>query len=260
MLLALSLIYASASLAHEFWIEPQEFQAQSGAPLVVDLRNGQKFAGVSLGYFSKNIQRFDLIYNGQVAAVQGRMGDVPALDTTAPDDGLLVVVHETTPSQLTYATWEKFLAFAEHKDIPDIRARHEARGLPDKGFRESYTRHAKALVGIGHSTGADAPTGMETEFVALTNPYTDDLSQGVAVQLLYQGAPRPNAQIEVFSRSAAGTVLITRQYTDAKGQAVIAVQPGHQYLLDAVVLREPQQESEAVWETLWAALTFAVPE
>ena len=258
--LALSLIRASASLAHEFWIEPQEFQVKSGAPLVINLRNGQRFSGISLGYFSKNVQRFDLIQQGRVDAVQGRMGDVPALKTTAAGDGLLVVVHETNASQLSYATWEKFQAFADHKDFPDIQARHLARGLPDTGFSETYTRHAKALIAIGAGAGADAPTGMEAEFVALTNPYTDDLSPGFSVQLLYQGAPRANTQIEVFSRDPAGTVAITRQHTDATGHAVIMVHPGHQYLLDAVVLRPPAQESDSAWETLWAALTFAVPE
>lgn len=258
--LACSLITASASLAHEFWIEPQEYQVQSGAPLVADLRNGQKFSGMALGYFANSLRRFDLIQDGQVAPVPGRMGDVPALETAAPDDGLLVIVHETTASNLTYATWQKFLNFAEHKDFPDIRARHDARELPDKGFTETYTRHAKTLIGIGNSKGADAPTGMETEFVALTNPYTDDMTEGFAVQLLYQGSPRADAQIEVFSRNPKGIVAITLHRTNAQGRAVIPVLPGHRYLLDAVVLRRPAADGKAVWETLWAALTFAVPD
>lgn len=250
---------ASAGLAHEFWIEPKEYQAQSGASLVADLRNGQKFSGIALGYFSSNIARFDLIQAGRVAPVQGRMGDVPALDTAAPGDGLLVIVHQTTPATLTYAKWAKFQAFATHKDFPNIRARHEARGLPVDGFTETYTRYAKALVGIGHSRGADAATGIETEFVALSNPYVDDPVAGFAVQLLYQNAPRADAQIEVFDRSPQGSVVITLLRTDTQGRATIPVRPGHRYLLDAVVLRQPTGDGKAVWETLWAALSFAVP-
>ena len=233
---------------------------QSGAPLVADLRNGQKFSGIALGYFSRNIERFDLIQDGQVSAVQGRMGDVPALETAAPHEGLLVIIHQTAPSQITYATWQKFQDFAEHKDFSDIRARHDARGLSDKGFTETYTRYAKTLVAVGTGNGADAPTGMETEFVALTNPYIDDIAKGFAVQLLYQGMPRPNAQIEVFSRNLTGLVTITLYRTDSQGKAVIQVQRGHRYLLDAVILRPPATEGKAVWETLWAALTFAVPD
>ncbi|MFT7593475.1 MAG: cobalt/nickel transport protein [Paracoccaceae bacterium] len=253
------LVTASAGFAHEFWIEPKEYQVQGGAPLVANLRNGQKFSGISLGYFSRDTARFDLIQAGHITPVQGRMGDVPALQSTAPDDGLLVIVHQTTPSDLTYAKWEKFQAFADHKSFADIRARHDARGLPDAGFTETYTRYAKALVGVGDSHGADVVTGMETEFVALTNPYTGAAADGFDVQLLYQGAPRANAQIEVFDRSPQSMVAITLYHTDAQGRAVIPISPGHTYLLDAVVLREPSKDGKAVWQTLWAALSFAVP-
>jgi len=252
-------IPAAAVQAHEFWVEPQEFQVESGAPVVADLRNGQKFSGGALGYFQRSIARFDLIQDGKVAPVEGRMGDVPALATTAGKDGLLVIVHQSAPSTLKYTEWQKFLTFAEHKDFPDIRARHDARDLPETGFTETYTRFAKALVGIGTAKGTDAPSGMETEFVALSNPYTDDLNTGFAVQLLYQGVPRGDAQVEVFDRAGDGTVSITLQRTDADGRALIPVLSGHDYLLDAVVLRDAPDDIEAVWETLWAALTFSVP-
>lgn len=230
---------------------------ESGAPLIADLRNGEQFKGVALGYFTRQIARFDLAQGRRVQAVVGRMGDVPALQVTAGKPGLWAVLHETTPSLITYKEWEKFQAFAAHKDFPDIRARHTARGLPEAGFAERYTRHAKALVAVGHGRGADQARGLETEFVALQNPYAG--GDTLAVQLLYQGQPRSDAQIEMFARAPDGTVTVTLHRTDAQGQARLPVQPGHLYLLDAVVLRPADPASGAVWETLWAALTFEVP-
>jgi hypothetical protein len=46
------------------------------------------------------------------------------------------------------------------------------------------------------------------------------------------------------------------------GVVVVPVTPGHVYQADAVVLREPEGESNAgaAWESLWANLTWAVPE
>ena len=161
--------------------------------------------------------------------------------------------------RLSLCKWEKFQIFADHKGFADMRARHEARGLPTEGFSETYRRFAKALVAVGDGAGADAATGMETEFVALTNPYTD-AAGAVRVRLLYQGAPRVEAQVEVFEKSGAGAVVITYLATDAKGEAVIPVRPGHRYLLDAVVLREAPDGDGPVWESLWAAMTFAVPD
>ena len=50
--------------------------------------------------------------------------------------------------------------------------------------------------------------------------------------------------------------------TNAEGIAIVPVKAGYAYLLDNVLLREPSealaQETGAVWETLWAALTFEV--
>lgn len=254
----ISLIAASA-IAHEFWIEPQEYQVQTGAPLLADLRNGQKFAGRELAYFANRTERFELIQNGKAIAIQARLGDIPALQTVAAQDGLLVILHETTESTLTYSEWKKFRKFANHKGFPEAIKRHMARGLPQEGFKEVYRRFAKSLVGVGNAHGSDAASDMETEFVALSNPYTDDLSKGFAVLLLYQGKPRAKALIEVFARAPDDGVVITNLRTDAKGVAVIPVNAGHTYLLDAVILREPAYETDAVWESLWAAMTFATP-
>lgn len=226
---------------------------------MADLRNGQEFRGSALAYFEKRAARFDLVTQGQTRPVEGRMGDIPALQGTAGDAGLVVIVHETSPSTLKYTKWEKFVAFAEHKDFPDIEARHKARGLPDTGFTETYRRFAKALVAVGDGQGADAVTGMETEFVAVTNPYTDDPGEGALFDLYYQGELRGDAQVEVFDRAPDGTVAITLLRTDANGRVRIPVAAGHDYLLDAVVLRPAPADAPEVWETLWAAMTFSVP-
>lgn len=254
------LALAVPGFGHEFWIEPQEYQVESGAPLVASLLNGQEFSGNEQVYFPNRTARFELIRDGDATRYAGRMGDVPALQGTAPGDGLLVIVHQTEPSSLKYNDWKTFQAFVDHKGFGDIRSRHLARGLPESGFRETYTRYAKALVSVGSGEGRDIETGMETEFVAVSNPYTDELNEGLDLLLLYRGAPRADAQVEIFERAPDGTVTIRLTRTDTGGRARIAVSPGHAYLLDAVILRDMPDGSDAVWESLWAALTFAVPE
>lgn len=252
-------ICASIATAHEFWIEPETFQVAPGENITAQLKNGQKFEGISLAYFDRNITRFDVATGDTLTAVDGRMGDSPALNIQAGDDGLVVVVHETAPSFVTYKDWEKFLAFAQHKDFPDIAARHAANGFSPAPFKERYTRHAKALIAVGDGAGADRALGLKTEFVVLTNPYEIDFDGTMRVQLLYQAAPRANAQVEVFDRDPEGSVTITLHRTDATGIATIPVTPGHEYLFDGVVLRPAHGSADAVWDTFWAALTFAVP-
>lgn len=227
--------------------------------MIADLRNGQNFSGANQVYFARRTRRFNVTQGAQTSAYQGRMGDLPAFQLDQANQGLLIITHETAPETLTYETWEKFQTFVDHKGFTNIAQRHQDRNLPDQGFAETYTRHAKSLIGVGDGTGSDSLQGLETEFVALANPYTDDLSLGMPVQVFYQGEPRFPAQIEVFERGPDGEVLVFLQSTDSQGRALIPVKSGHTYLLDAVVLRPAPESEDPVWESLWATLTFATP-
>ena len=263
LFLALTILVPLPALSHEFWIEPHQYQVESGNPLLADLKNGENFKGISLGWFDRQFTRFDMHTSDKVLPVTGRMGDTPALQATAPQDGLLIVAHETTESMITYREWEKFLKFVDHKDFRDAVATHEANDWSKEEFREAYSRHAKALIAVGNGMGADRALGLETEFVALTNPYAEGFDGVMQVQVNYQGAPRIDTQVEVFDRAPDGTVNVTLHRTDEVGQTQVQVTPGHTYLFDAVVLRPSARagtdDRAPVWETLWAALTFAVP-
>jgi len=254
---------ALPAAAHEFWLEPQNYQPETGATLQVKLRNGQEFKGIEIGYFDTRIEMFDWLQNQTRKPVISRAGDFPAMTMQASRDGLMVLAYESTRSTVQYRNLGKFLEFAKHKDLKDAEERHKLRGLPEGRFSETYTRFCKSLIGIGSGVGHDVETGMETEFVALANPYTDDLANSFKVQLIYQGRPRINAQIEVFERSSDAVVEITTLHTDNQGYAIIPVKSQHSYMLDAVVLREPDEtvadQNNVVWETLWASITFHVP-
>lgn len=180
----------------------------------------------------------------------------------APGEGLAVVVHQTRDYFLTYVKWEKFINFCTEKDFDWALDRHLDRGFTQARVRERYSRYAKSLIGVGGAEGADQEVGLEVEIVAEANPYTDDLGAGFPVLALYQGAPRADVQLEVFERAPDASVSIRKYSTQSDGRAVLEVKPGHFYLVDHVVMREiePVEEKDAMWESLWASLTFGVPE
>ena len=171
---------------------------------------------------------------------------------------------ESRPAKVTYETLEKFLSFATNKGFPEAEAMHQAEGFTETDFSESYTRYSKALIAVGDGAGADFRTGLETEIVALANPYVDPLGGVMPVQVFYGDDVRADAQVELFEKAPDGTVEITLLRTDADGIVQLPVQPGHAYMADAVVLRLPDPElaeqQGVIWESLWAELNFAVPE
>ena len=252
---------AMPALAHEFWIDPLGWQVEPGQALAANIRVGQNMKGMALPYIPSDTRRFELITPKGAYAAGGQIGDRPALQMTAVDDGLHVVVHVTGDNKLTYSDFELFSGFVIHKDLAGTLESHQARDLPETGFSELYSRYAKALIAVGDGAGADRDLGLLTEITALANPYTDDLSDGFPVRLTYQGAPRADAQIEVFFRPIGGDVSAFMVRTDADGLARVPVKPGHVYMLDAVVMRplEPEDDDGPFWESLWANLTFSVP-
>jgi uncharacterized GH25 family protein len=256
------LITTSTALGHEFWLAPANYQVPKNDNIVASLRGGQKFVGGPFSFLPQRFVRFDLVQGDSVVPVEGRIGDRPAVNMAPPGDGLWVLVHETTDNKLTWDEWEKFAAFVNHKKLGNALQEHADRGLPETGFRESYRRFIKSLVAVGNGAGADREVGLRTEFVALANPYTDDISDGFPVQVLFEGIPRVNAQIEIFAKDEAGEVAISTVQTDDEGRAMIPVLPGREYLLDAVILlplESTDTENDPVWESLWAAMTFRAP-
>lgn len=247
--------------AHEFWIDPLAFEIAPGETLEAHLRVGTEFEGSSQAYLPRNFLRFEVLSGDEARAVEGRLGDIPALAMAEMSDGLAIAVHQTTENRLTWSEWARFEGFVDHKDLGDIVAMQAARGLDQIDVREGYSRFAKSLIAVGDGAGQDRRVGLRTEIVALANPYTDDVSGGLPVQVWLDDAVRADVQVELFERAPDGSVTITLHRTDAEGVAVLPVRSGSVYQADSVVLEpvEPVAERDPEWLTFWANLTFAVP-
>lgn len=248
--------------SHEFWLSAADYTVPAGEALAVTLRVGQEMKGAPISYLPHDIVRSEVVQGDTVRPVTGRMGDNPAIAMPAGEDGLLVVVHETGDSRLTYQDFAVFGRFVAHKDFKGALEAHSARGLPQTGFQETYRRYAKSLIAVGSGAGEDRAMGLKIEIVALANPYTDDVTAGLPLLVLLDGAPRADVQVELFGTAADKRVTITKHRTDAAGQVTVPVQAGVEYLADSVALTAlPNDDAAAgpVWHSDWASLTFMVP-
>lgn len=242
--------------AHEFWIEPEAFRLAANAPIRADLVNGQNFSGTVFAYLHKHLRLFTLGLAGAARPVEGRAGDRPALSTPAGAEGLYIAAYQSRGEVVRYDDFAKFESFLTHKGLAAFLPQHTARGLPQKGFAEFYTRFAKSLIAVGSGAGADQRMGFELEIVALQNPYT--AGGPLPVQVFYQGAPRPGAYVELFEKRG-GAVQVQGFTADGQGRVNLPLQTGARYLINTVVLREPSADLAArrnvAWESLWASLT-----
>ena len=264
--LAVGLLAGLVSLpssAHEFWLEPSDFQPKVGDVVTVDLVIGTHFDGFFSPYTPDEIAAFGLIDAAGNTAITGRFGDMPAGQFVVAQFGLSLLYHQTTPSYVTYTKPEKFISFAVEKGFADVAARYQKQTAENFRLVEKYRRFAKSLIMVGPASGQDQLLGLEMELVALTNPYQQPVSKEFTVAVYDSGAPRPGAQVTVFIRHTPSDVEKKIIIADERGQVHLSLLPGRHYLFDSVKL-QPIKDADPVknaeWESLWAALTFAVPD
>ena len=201
--------------------------------------------------------------------ITGRYGDRPAATMAVNKAGLYVILHQTAPIYLTYLAADKFDRFAREKGFENALTEHQERGLSLTKITEQYQRFAKSLIAVGDAGSArmvkDRHLGLAIELVAEVNPYQTPPPKIMPIRLFAAGKPLANAQITVFTRHNPRDVESTKYQTDTNGRANFPLFPGRDYLVDSVILRPSTGSNTiggrpaAMWESLWASLTFQIP-
>ncbi len=248
--------------AHEFWIQPHLYRMEAGNRLVADVRVGMDFGGNALAYLPNKINAFNITDANGTHKIEGRIGDIPSVNITPTGDGLQILTLFSTTSMITWDEFQKFDDFVNLHGMGWVLERHAERGLPDTGFKEAYTRFVKSLVAIGDGAGQDHFTGMFFELVAGKNPYTDDMSGGMPITVMFKGAPLPDKQVDLFYRNLDGKVSRLSVQSDAHGHAIVPNVGDGEYMVNVVHMIEPFPEDQArtgvVWHSLWGSVTYAI--
>lgn len=160
--------------------------------------------------------------------------------------------------RLTHDDWPAFLRYLDLEGLQDVEAEHRRRGLPETGFAERHTRHARALIQVGapRPTDVDRPSGLPFELVAEGNPFLPGATT-LTVRLTRDGAPVGDHQITLFH--GADPAVRSSVRTDGQGRATIPLAGGGTCLLNAVVL-DPVEDVPVAWESQWASLAWRLPQ
>ena len=248
---------SASVLAHEFWIAPVRGVLMPGDTIVAGLMVGRMLRGADYPYLSNRFRSFTVAVGKSSKRVAGNEGDIPALAYSAERRGLHVIAHHTIAFRVTHDDWMIFRRYLRDEGLDTFADRHRARGLPDQGFFERYTRYAKALVQAGPADPADQDirVGLPLELVAEANPYAAGVGR-LPVTLIWNGAPLANRQINIFRDDGIdSTVTRTKVVTDQDGRALIPLLGNGDYLLNSVHL-EPVDAAPVVWASHWASLSF----
>jgi hypothetical protein len=244
--------------AHEFWLAPLDFSIRPDQTVQADIRVGQRFRGESFPASPRQAEAVSLHRGDTVRPLSPKRGDLPAISATPVGEGLNTLSLSSGLFTVTYGDKQEFDDFVRSEGMGWAVAEHERRELPATGFVEAYRRHAKSLIRVGHGRGDDRRTGLDLEWVMLTNPYTSD--GDLVAQLWWRDEVAAHTQCRLFVRSQ-GDVKEHLLRTDRDGKVTLPHVAGGEYLLNAVRLIVPDDataaETGAVWESRWASVTFA---
>jgi hypothetical protein len=256
LLALLCLLSARPAIAHEFWIEPQQFRAAPGAKVPLRLYVGQYFKGNSLPFLTDSFERFYYSDSRGTENIRGVLGDDPAATLTVRAPGRIWIVLRSIYYDLTYDKPGEFEAFLAKEGIDHLLPGTQRGKLP---INETYSRCAKSLLVAGSAPPGSVPDrafGLPLELVAESDPYAGRSTE-FKVRLLYRGAALPGALVAAFHKAMPDRRLEAR--TDASGRARLALDREGIWLLNAVHLLPAPKKSGAQWETLWTSLTFEIP-
>lgn len=253
-----------AANAHDFWIQPGQFQAPEGAtiPMTLQVGHGPERQRSSLP--ARRVVRFG------VAAPDGAFLDQRGSLNLggAEADGALqlsgggthVVVLETDSAARSRLSADRFAAYAREEGLePALQARRAA-GSEQLDASERYGRRAKALVQVGAEPGGEhvtRPLGLSLEIVPEVNPYAAKGAAALPVRVFYEGKPLAGALVKLTDLSHDDRPLETHR-TDAAGRARFAMPGAGAWLLN-VVWTKPLADQEVDFETVFSSLSFGFP-
>lgn len=258
IIFCLLIVYSQNNQAHEFWLEPYQYQLDESSDIEIMFLVGEMFQGMELPYLSHQTEQLELSIAGSSRLISSMEGDIPAVKLQTTESGLYQVYYRSGSQIVSYHNWDEFLRFLEYEGLQPYAALHRARGLSLQNFKERYYRHAKTLIQVGKivTTEMSQNARLPYEMQLSENPYQPGLER-LEIQLLQDGQMLENQQIAIFEYK--NSVKRRLKTTDLHGKIRLEIQPGSVYLLNSVVIKAVER-SEFVWETHWVSLTFATPE
>jgi len=252
----LFLLVASVALAHDLFLKLDTYFLEPHARVRIPVLNGT-FTKSENFVAPARIADITLVSPKGRTKLQPSAAWGPGPDSASllsvelGDAGTYVVGASTRPRELEL-TAEQFNSYLQEDGLPDVlEARRRDKEL-DRGARERYSKHVKAVfqVGEARSDGFGVVLGYAAEIVPLENPYT--LGAGVTLRLrcLVDGRPVAN-QTVLWGGPGGGAERSTR--TDSLGVAQVTLDAaGRWYVkfIHMVRATEPGLDYESKWATL----------
>jgi uncharacterized GH25 family protein len=260
--LLLAFTVCPLALAHDFWVQPSTFHARIDELVKVHLHVGHAGEIDDITRNPDKIDKFIVVGPNGETNVPGSDGESPAGFIRPEKDGLYVLGFRSKHSFIELKA-EEFEGYLREEGLDAIIARRKERGESDKPGKEIYSRCAKSMfiVGDDRPGEADRTLGFKLELIALKSPLSLKAGDELPLQLLLDRKPCEGVTVQLKDPRSTSEAALAKVRTDKDGKATLKLDGGGLRLVTAVYMLEAPRDNPhgAEWESLWASLSFEVP-
>jgi uncharacterized GH25 family protein len=243
--------------AHETWLLPAAFSARPGESVLVELTSGMDFPASDTAIKAERIAAARVRMAGRFTELNDFQAKPTALriPVSLPCEGLATVCVDLRPRsfELTDAQVAEYL----NEIGANESLRSTWRALKGREpWRETYTKHAKTFVAVGHMAGDSSwreAAGANLELVPQTNPTNARTGGRFSCKLLRRGKPLADQSVGLIIEGIKGRVF---QSTDSGGCVTFKADRPGKALVFTVDLR--RAASGTGWESEFATLTLEI--
>jgi uncharacterized GH25 family protein len=254
----LILLLVLPALAHEFWLEPQQYIFSRTDEINIRFRVGDSFTGNNWKGNREKVNELKIYYSDIVDdlsdAISDEEGD--SLQFSIHEEGTAVVVFNNINSfiELEAATFNSYLLEDGLQSAIDYRKQHNE---TDSVGREFYQRSVKTIVQVGalKTPVYKKQTTLPVDIIPLSHPYQLKNGDSLTVKVLFKDEPLINTKLRVWHK-LAGRVVETSFLSNEKGEISFPVSTTGEWMVSCVTMIRLTDDPKAQWQSYWGSVTW----
>ncbi len=245
-------------LAHEFWLQPQQYLFSAGDEVNIRFKVGEGFAGDNWKGNDERVQELKLYYadvtDNLKTALSSDEGD--SVQFSLFEEGTAMVIFNSVNSyiELEAPKFNEYLSEDGLTSTIDYRREHNE---TDSMGHELYQRSVKTIVQVGtkKTDVCKKQTSLPLDIIPLSHPYTISTNQLMKVKILFKGQPLANAKMRLWNKMP-DTVTDTSYLSDANGEISFPVTTSGEWMVSSVHMIHLDADPKATWQSYWGSLTW----
>jgi uncharacterized GH25 family protein len=252
------LLPTRSAFGHDYWLVPEKFSLAPEESVKIHLYYGDGLKVEDESPFQKErTPRLEQVSaEGAVNLIATSIdGQKPFANLSFAKPGSYVLAMDRNAQNIVLKGPE-FTKYLKEEGLSDILTRRN----PKAPGRERYLRSIKTLIQVGERI-TDIPlkpNSQRLEILPLQNPLRLKLGYVLVVQVIFDGFPLMNRQIQAYHLENGKLATQTKR-TDGQGKASFRLDQPGSWLIRTVHMRSCKQNCRDIdWESFWSSLSFEI--